>query len=185
MTAMMKTVITNGTGRAANIGVPAAGKTGTTDDNRDAYFVGYTPNIVTGVWVGNDENGTTRGNIYGGTAPAIIWHDVMKVGVQPYGKLDFNYPEVKLMPFSLSTGIIKTEEDEEKEVKENENENQETVDPSMQVDPTKNVPAMTPSDVVKNFRFRNNNNSNQTTAPQQNEVKAPTPIPMAVPETLR
>ena len=186
MTAMMKTVITNGTGRAANIGVPAAGKTGTTDDNRDAYFVGYTPNIVTGVWVGNDENGTTRGNIYGGTAPAIIWHDVMKVGVQPYGKLDFNYPEVKLMPFSLSTGLIKNAEDEEE--KENpEAQNQEAVDPATHVDPAANVPAMTPADVVKNFRFRNKNNTNSNPAAesQQNEVKAPTPVPMAVPETLR
>ena len=190
MTAMMRTVITNGTGRAANIGVPAAGKTGTTDDNRDAYFVGYTPNIVTGVWVGNDENGTTRGNIYGGTAPAIIWHDVMKVGVQPYGSLDFNYPEVKLLPFSLSTGLIKNpEEEEEKEA--TETENPEAVNPATHVDPSANVPAMTPADVVKNFRFRNSNNNSSTgtnTTPQaapQPAVSAPTPIPMAVPETLR
>lgn len=190
MTAMMRTVITNGTGRAANIGVPAAGKTGTTDDNRDAYFVGYTPNIVTGVWVGNDENGTTRGNIYGGTAPAIIWHDVMKVGVQQYGSLEFNYPEVKLLPFSLSTGLIKNpEEEEEKEAPETENP--EAVNPATHVDPSANVPAMTPADVVKNFRFRNSNNNSSTetnTTPQaapQPAVSAPTPIPMAVPETLR
>ena len=52
----MKTVIQNGTGRAANIGKPAAGKTGTTDDCKDAYFIGYTPDVVTGVWVGNDDN---------------------------------------------------------------------------------------------------------------------------------
>ena len=56
MTAIMKTVITNGTGRAANIGKPAAGKTGTTDDCKDAYFIGFTPDVVTGVWVGNDDN---------------------------------------------------------------------------------------------------------------------------------
>lgn len=61
MTAMMKTVILSGTGTAANIGKPAAGKTGTTDDSRDAYFVGYTPDIVTGVWVGDDNNKKFQG----------------------------------------------------------------------------------------------------------------------------
>ncbi len=179
MTAMMKTVITNGTGRAANIGVPAAGKTGTTDDNRDAYFVGYTPNIVTGVWVGNDENGTTRGNIYGGTAPAIIWHDVMKAGTERYGKLEFNYPEVKLLPFSLSTGIIKNPEDDPRAKKEDE-QTADGENPSETLAPTgANNNVMTPSDVIKNFRQNANN------APANEPVKAPTPIPMAVPETLR
>ena len=62
MTAIMKTVITNGTGRAANIGKPAAGKTGTTDDSKDAYFIGFTPDVVTGVWVGNDDNSQMGGN---------------------------------------------------------------------------------------------------------------------------
>ena len=179
MTAMMKTAITNGTGRAANIGVPAAGKTGTTDDNRDAYFVGYTPNIVTGVWVGNDENGTTRGNIYGGTAPAIIWHDVMKAGTERYGKLEFNYPEVKLLPFSLSTGIIKNPEDDPRAKKEDE-QTADGENPSETLAPTgANNNVMTPSDVIKNFRQNANN------APANEPVKAPTPIPMAVPETLR
>ena len=179
MTAMMKTVITNGTGRAAYIGVPAAGKTGTTDDNRDAYFVGYTPNIVTGVWVGNDENGTTRGNIYGGTAPAIIWHDVMKAGTERYGKLEFNYPEVKLLPFSLSTGIIKNPEDDPRAKKEDE-QTADGENPSETLAPTgANNNVMTPSDVIKNFRQNANN------APANEPVKAPTPIPMAVPETLR
>ena len=72
MTAMMKTVLISGTGTAANIGKPAAGKTGTTDDCRDAYFVGYTPDIVTGVWVGDDNNKQVNG-LYGGTIPAKIW----------------------------------------------------------------------------------------------------------------
>ena len=177
MTAMMKTVITNGTGRAANIGVPAAGKTGTTDDNRDAYFVGYTPNIVTGVWVGNDDNDTTRGSIYGGTAPAIIWHDVMKVGVEPYGKLEFNYPEVKLLPFSKSTGLIKEEEEEGTEPSE---------DNTNFVDSAANVPNMTPSDVVKNYKQKNGETVPvKTSSSPAQPAKAPTPVPMAVPEMLR
>lgn len=98
MTAIMKTVITNGTGRAANIGKPAAGKTGTTDDSKDAYFIGFTPDVVTGVWVGNDDN-SQMGGITGGTVPALIWKDVMTVATAPYGNADFEYPEVILNPF--------------------------------------------------------------------------------------
>ena len=88
MTAIMKTVITNGTGRAANIGKPAAGKTGTTDDSKDAYFIGFTPDVVTGVWVGIDDN-SQMGGITGGTVPALIWKDVMTVATAPYGNADF------------------------------------------------------------------------------------------------
>jgi penicillin-binding protein 1A len=102
MTAIMKTVIQNGTGRAANIGKPAAGKTGTTDDCKDAYFIGFTPDVVTGVWVGNDDN-SKMGELTGGTVPAKIWRDVMIVATQPYGNSDFEYPEVLLMPFKAPT----------------------------------------------------------------------------------
>ncbi len=102
MTAIMKTVITNGTGRAANIGKPAAGKTGTTDDSKDAYFIGFTPDVATGVWVGNDDN-SQMGGVTGGTIPAKIWHDVMIVATQQYGNADFEYPEVVLNPFKASS----------------------------------------------------------------------------------
>lgn len=105
MTAIMKTVITSGTGRAANIGKPAAGKTGTTDDSKDAYFIGFTPDIVTGVWVGNDDN-SQMGGITGGTIPALIWKDVMTVATAPYGNQDFEYPEVPLKPFKASSVSI-------------------------------------------------------------------------------
>jgi len=101
MTAMLKTVIKSGTGVAANIGKPAAAKTGTTDDSKDACFIGYTPDVVTGVWVGNDDN-TNSGNknLTGGTVPALIWKDVMMVATAPYGSSDFNYPEVELKNYS-------------------------------------------------------------------------------------
>ena len=101
MTAIMKTVIQSGTGRAANIGKPAAGKTGTTDDCKDAYFIGFTPDVVTGVWVGNDDN-SKMGELTGGTVPAKIWRDVMLVATQPYGNADFEYPEIILNPFKAS-----------------------------------------------------------------------------------
>ena len=99
MTAMLKTVIISGTGRAANIGKPAAGKTGTTDSYKDAYFVGYTPDIVTGVWVGGDNN-TSMGGLTGGTVPAKIWHDLMIVATKEYGDHDFDYPPVDLKNYS-------------------------------------------------------------------------------------
>lgn len=116
MTAMMKTVVTGGTGRAANIGVPVAAKTGTTDDYRDAWFVGYTPDIVTGVWVGNDDNSVMRG-MTGGTVPALIWRDVMKVATAPFGNSDFVYPEVEIefitLPKSMTVEEMKEQEDRE------------------------------------------------------------------------
>jgi len=72
MTSMLKMVIKRGTGRGADIGKPCAGKTGTTDDYKDAWFVGFTPSVATGVWVGNDDN-TKMGGLTGGTVPAVIW----------------------------------------------------------------------------------------------------------------
>lgn len=134
MTAMMKTVITNGTGIAANIGKPAAAKTGTTDDYRDASFIGFTPDVVTGVWVGNDDN-SKMSNVTGGTVPALIWRDVMKVATQSYGNKDFDYPEVELEPFNAGgTRFISPESAQksfEKENKESfeEESSEETVTP--------------------------------------------------------
>ena len=173
MTAMMKTVITNGTGRSANIGVPSAAKTGTTDDYRDAWFVGYTPNIVTGVWVGNDDNSVMRG-MTGGTVPALIWRDVMKVATQKYGSADFEYPQVEIdfvkLPASMTLSQVKEQEEKEKkkeneEQQESENqENPEIVTPNIipNIQPVK-VPTATNSQ--KNFtEVFNNAQKTQTTA---------------------
>jgi len=78
VTDILKTVITGGTGTAANIGCPAAGKTGTTDDFTDAWFVGYTPQLSTAVWVGHPNARTSLGySAFGGTLAAPIWHDYM------------------------------------------------------------------------------------------------------------
>ena len=74
---MLRRVVTDGTGRAARLGVPGYGKTGTSQDNRDALFIGYTKDLVVGVWVGNDDNTPLRG-ISGGGAPARIWRDFMQ-----------------------------------------------------------------------------------------------------------
>lgn len=73
---LLTAVVTEGTGRGATIGRPAAGKTGTSQDHRDAWFIGFTAELVTGVWLGNDD-GTPMRAMTGGQLPARIWHDYM------------------------------------------------------------------------------------------------------------
>lgn len=92
MTTMLEGVIDHGTGTAASIGRPAAGKTGTTDDNKDAWFVGYTPDIVTAVWIGDDTGSHSLGEIYGGTIPAEIWKDYMSSATSDESGGDFSAP---------------------------------------------------------------------------------------------
>ncbi len=77
MNELLMGVVNNGTGRAARIGRPEAGKTGTTSDYKDAWFIGYTPDLVAGVWVGNDDNAPMK-KVTGGTLPASIWHGFMQ-----------------------------------------------------------------------------------------------------------
>jgi penicillin-binding protein 1A len=71
---LLSSVVREGTGKAARLSGPAAGKTGTTQDYRDAWFIGFTPEIIVGVWVGNDDN-SPMDNVTGGGIPASIWHD--------------------------------------------------------------------------------------------------------------
>jgi penicillin-binding protein 1A len=74
MTWMLRGVVSSGTGAPADIGRPAAGKTGTSEERRDLWFVGYIPQLVTGVWLGNDDNSPTWG--VSGTA-ALTWRNFM------------------------------------------------------------------------------------------------------------
>ncbi|HUB95433.1 MAG TPA: PBP1A family penicillin-binding protein [Stellaceae bacterium] len=73
---MLMGVMTHGTGKSAQLDRPDAGKTGTTQDSRDALFVGYTADLVTGVWFGNDDDSPMR-HVTGGTLPARTWKSFM------------------------------------------------------------------------------------------------------------
>ena len=82
MIKMMNSVVENGTGRRAELdGVPTCGKTGTTNDWRDGWFVGYTGNFVGAVWMGNDDYTPTK-RMTGGTLPAATWHNIMSYAHQ-------------------------------------------------------------------------------------------------------
>ena len=175
MTAIMKTVITNGTGRAANIGKPAAGKTGTTDDSRDAYFIGFTPDVVTGVWVGNDDN-SQMGGITGGTVPAIIWKDVMTVATEPYGNVDFEYPEVILNPFKAPGVSIIPQSEAKKKLDEKDKAKDETQKGNNEQPATVKPDSIKPVDLIQKKK------ETPTVEVKQERVEAPqaqfAPIPI-------
>jgi penicillin-binding protein 1A len=109
LTSMLQDVISYGTGGRANIGKPAAGKTGTSNDYKDAWFVGYTPDLVAGVWVGYDDmrRSLGRGEV-GGRAAAPIWADFMKnAGTSGAG---FQIPEgIVQIPIDPATGLLSNE----------------------------------------------------------------------------
>ncbi len=77
MIKMMNSVVENGTGRRARLdGIAAAGKTGTTNNYRGAWFMGYTANFICGVWFGNDDYSSTN-RMTGGALPAMTWRNIM------------------------------------------------------------------------------------------------------------
>lgn len=95
-TEVLRGVITNGTARRAQIGRPAAGKTGTSQNNRDVWFVGYTPQLVTSVWVGHRKEKTIYvggSRAFGGTVCAPIWADFMQNALK--GQPKKNFPKAK------------------------------------------------------------------------------------------
>ena len=91
MADLLKGNVRRGTGAAANLGIPQGGKTGTTDDYRNAWFIGFTPTIVTGVWVGNDDNSAMK-KVTGGGLPAQIWAAFMKPVTDTMPKTDWPRP---------------------------------------------------------------------------------------------
>ncbi len=101
MTDLMQTAVNTGTGRAAQIGRPVAGKTGTTTSNKDGWFIGFSSGLTTGVWMGRDDNRTIPG-LAGGRAPARAFAAYMKVATanRPVEKFEteVTLPEWQLEP---------------------------------------------------------------------------------------
>lgn len=94
VTYLLKGVVEHGTGwKARELGRPAAGKTGTTNDYRDAWFIGYTPSLVAGVWVGYDDNRSIGPRETGARAALPIWLDFMKNALNNIEPEDFTPPD--------------------------------------------------------------------------------------------
>jgi penicillin-binding protein 1A len=111
MVNLMEGVVTSGTARdALKLGVPVAGKTGTTNSYRDAWFMGYTPEIVTGVWVGLDEFKSMGRGQYGGEVALPVWMDVMAHALKTYPPSEYEKPEnIKTVRVDSMTGKLARE----------------------------------------------------------------------------
>lgn len=92
-TNMLQDVLIKGTAASGGIGRPAAGKTGTTDTFVDAWFVGYTPDLCTAVWIGDDNNQPLR-HMYGGNQPRYIWSEFMSNALAGTPRTNFTNPGV-------------------------------------------------------------------------------------------
>lgn len=95
LTDMLESVMNNGTGakaRTLGLTIPVAGKSGTTNDYADAWFVGYTPDIVAGVWIGFDERKTIGARMSGSTAALPAWTKIMKAATAGLPERDFSNP---------------------------------------------------------------------------------------------
>jgi len=110
-TYLLKGVIESGTGwKARELGRPAAGKTGTTNDYRDAWFIGYTPGLVAGVWVGFDDQESVGTKQTGGRAALPIWLEFMKNALSESPAEDFAVPDnITFKQVDPRTGLLSTE----------------------------------------------------------------------------
>ncbi len=102
---MLRAAINRGTGRAATLPIANYGKTGTTQNYRDALFVGYAGDLVVGVWVGNDDN-SSLGGVTGGGTPARIWRDFMRgaLSLAPPKPTSAPDPEGPVQPLDIGEG---------------------------------------------------------------------------------
>jgi penicillin-binding protein 1A len=109
VTNMLKAVVEKGSGwQAKNLGRPCAGKTGTTNSSSDAWFVGYTPQLAAGVWVGYDDKSISLGErVTGGVIACPIWTNFMKEALEGQPTLDFTQPEnIEWALIDPSTGLL-------------------------------------------------------------------------------
>ncbi len=128
MLELLSATVNEGTGRAARLAVPAYGKTGTSQNNRDALFIGFAGDMVVGVWIGNDDNTPLRG-VNGGGLPARIWRDFMAEAVKgaaprapirkvqpipdPEGPVEpLDLPELPNMPIKIGDTDVRINEED-------------------------------------------------------------------------
>ncbi len=104
---VLRGVVTRGTGTAANPSRPAAGKTGTTTDSRDAWFVGYTPQLVVAVWVGNDDNSKMASSAAGGVVAAPTWKKFVQTALKKVPVTNFA-PPMQAKPATASAPVPST-----------------------------------------------------------------------------
>jgi penicillin-binding protein 1A len=107
LTSMLEDVIKHGTGTRANIGRPAAGKTGTSNDYKDAWFVGYTPELSAAVWIGFDDMRRSLAGEFGGRASAPVWKRFMSSALSGREATGFHMPEgIVQARIDSSTGLL-------------------------------------------------------------------------------
>ena len=109
VTNLLKGVVQNGTGsRARKVGRPLAGKTGTSNENRDLWFIGYTPDLVAGAWMGYDDFASLgRKDWTGGTTVVPWWTDIMTEILKAYPKRDFPVPpHISFVQIDSETGLL-------------------------------------------------------------------------------
>lgn len=192
MTWMMQNVVRAGTATAAQIGRPVAGKTGTSDDYRDLWFVGYIPQLVAGVWLGNDDNTSTQG---ASSTAAAFWRDFMNRIAEDIPEEDFPERPEKLSgrEATIKAEPIKPKKAEEKPVEENESEQRSTptettkpeADPPTQTTPRNSASPSPDANPAANTRKRPNEGkpspAPRTTVPSPEPARSPSPSPEAPP----
>lgn len=105
---LLRAVVLEGTGaRLRSLGRTLAGKTGTTNDYSDAWFMGFSPEITTGVWVGNDDNAVLGYGESGGKTALPIWGEYMKTALAPYPRRDFEVPpRIEFQRIDRASGLL-------------------------------------------------------------------------------
>jgi penicillin-binding protein 1A len=108
MSDLLRAVVQEGTGRGLRqLGRTVAGKTGTTNDYSDAWFMGFSPELTTGVWVGRDDNTVLGWGESGGRTALPIWRDFMAVALAPYPQRDFEVPDkIEFQRIDRASGLI-------------------------------------------------------------------------------
>lgn len=104
LTALLRGVVESGTGRGADVGGFVAGKTGTSQDHRDAWFIGFNETLVVGVWVGNDDHSPMR-DVTGGSMPALVWRRFVEYA----GAAEANIAARSRLPVAATSAPVATD----------------------------------------------------------------------------